>query len=329
MRILLIRLSALGDVVTGLHVLASLKRGLPEASIGWLVEDRFASLLEGHPQLDRIHVYKRGFYGRCSIRPWRWGHFARFVKDLRRARYDVALDLQGNFKSGVLTCLSGARRRWGLGPPLGREGNGLFVRRRIEPPGGHRMNAYLALVAAAVQDVPRTHGFLPAHASDARAIVLHPGASKFGAFKRWPPEHFAALADRLARRTGAPVVLTAGPGERAQAEKVLKHMECDASIAEPPTLSDLTDLLAGARLVVAGDTGPAHLAAVVGAPTVTLFGPKDPSSLAPVGPRTRVARSGVRCSPCDLRFCPDPVCMSALSVECVEREALELLETVE
>ena len=173
------------------------------------------------------------------------------------------------------------------------------------------------------------HGFLPSQASDARAIVIHPGTSKFGAFKRWPPEHFAALADRLARKIGAPIVLTAGPGERAQAEEVRKRMECDASIAEPPTLSDLTNLLGGARLVVAGDTGPAHVAAAAGAPTVTLFGPKDPLSLAPVGPHTRVARSGVRCSPCDLRFCPDPVCMSTLSVESVEREALALLETVE
>jgi ADP-heptose:LPS heptosyltransferase len=158
-----------------------------------------------------------------------------------------------------------------------------------------------------------------------RAVVLHPGVSRFGAFKRWPAAAFADLADRLAARLRAPVILTAGPGERGDAEEVRGRMRHRADVVEPSGLRSLVDLLGGARLFVASDTGPAHIAAALGVPTVTLFGPKDPEILAPVGPRARAVRAGVRCSPCALRSCPDPVCMTDLPVDLVERTAIELL----
>jgi ADP-heptose:LPS heptosyltransferase len=315
-RLLLVRLSALGDVALSLHVLAAARARLPEAKIGWLVEDRFAPLLEGHPQLDRLHVYER----RRAPFPWR------LVTGLRRERYDIALDLQGNLKSGLLARLAGARRTVGLDAPLAREGNRLLVRERVPPRPGHRLAAYLGLVDAALGPGPDPPGSLPADGEAHGAIVLHPGASRFGAFKRWPVASFAELGDRLGRRLGARVLLTAGPGERADADDVRRRMTHPAEVVEPEGLRLLADLIRGARLFVAADTGPAHIAAVLGVPTLTLFGPKDPRALAPVGPRARAVRAGVRCSPCALRFCPDPVCMTTLPVDLVERSALELLE---
>jgi len=320
MRILLVRLSALGDVVTGLHPLSSLRTRYPEGRIGWLVEDRFAALLEGHPQLDRLHVYERGKYRRGRL----WA-LVRLLRGLRRERYDVALDLQGNLKSGVLTRLSGARRTLGLAPPLSREGNRLFLRELVTPPEGHRVDAYRRLVDAAFGPGPHAPPVLPASGGAPGAVVLHPGTSRFGAFKQWPLPHFAELGRRLAARLGAPVVVTAGPGEGSQAAEVARAIE-GARVAEPAGLRALADLLGGARLVVACDTGPAHIAATLGVPTLTLFGPKDPRHAAPVGPRARAVRKGVRCSPCALRYCPDPVCMTTLGVDEVEREALRLLE---
>jgi len=213
----------------------------------------------------------------------------------------------------------------GLGGNLSREGNRLFVKERIEPSGGHRVEDYLALLDAAVGAGDRAPALLPARPQERVGIVLHPGVSRFGTFKRWPEAHFAELGDRLAVRLGEPVVLTAGPGERGEAEAVQRGMQQETRIVEPEGLKALADLLAGAQLVVACDTGPAHIAAACGVPTLTLFGPKDPAVMAPLGPRVRAVAAGVRCSPCPLRWCPDPVCMSELGVDQVERSALELL----
>jgi len=301
-----------------LHVLSTVRARSPDARIGWLVEDRFADLLKGHPQIDTLHVYAR----RRARVPWA---LLRFAREMRRERYELALDLQGNLKSGFLARLAGARRTIGLDAPLAREGNGLFVRERVPPPAGHRLDAYLALVDHALGPGPTASGTVIASGERHGAVVLHPGVSRFGAFKRWPAERFAELADRLAARLEAPVILTAGPGERPDADEVRGRMRHAATIAEPKGLRALADLLQGARLFVASDTGPAHIAAALGVPTVTLFGPKDADVMAPVGPRARAVRAGVRCSPCALRSCPDPVCMTTLPVDLVERHALELL----
>ena len=319
LRILVVRLSALGDVVTGLHVLSTLRARFGSAHIGWLVEDRFARLLRGHPQIDSLHVYeRRGLW----FRFWR---LPLLIWRLRRERYDVALDLQGNLKSGFLTWLAGAKRRAGLAAPHSKEGNRLFIAERVEVTSRHRVDACHELIDAVLGPGPRAPAVLSAQSSDHGSIVFHPGTSGFGSFKRWPATRFAALGDRLARRLGAPVLLTAGPGEREQAEAVGAALQSTARIADTPDVQTLINVLAGARLVVAGDTGPAHLAAALGVPTVTLFGPKDPELLAPVGPRATAVTAGVRCSPCMLRHCPDPVCMTTLSVDAVEAQALALL----
>jgi ADP-heptose:LPS heptosyltransferase len=320
-RILLVRLSALGDVVTGLHVLSTLRARFCSAHIGWLVEDRFASLLLDHPQIDSLHVYER----KRDRLPWNWWRIPGFVRRLRRERYDLALDLQGNLKSGVLARLSGAGRCVGLDRPLSREGNHLLVRERVPPPDGHRVDAYHRLVDHVLGNGVTAAAVLPAEPEPHGGVVLHPGTSAFGAFKRWPLESYAALGDRLAAAGRGPILLTAGPGERPQADEVRRRMKSEARLVEPPGLPALRNVLAGARLVVAGDTGPAHIAAALGVPTAVLFGPKDPRVLAPVGPRVRTVRTGVRCSPCTLRFCPAPVCMSEMSVDLVAVCALEML----
>ena len=322
MRILIVRLSALGDVVIGLHVLSTLRARLGSARVGWLVEDRFANLLQDHPQIDSLFVY-----GRKTIwRPAGFGRFRRMIRALRAERFDLVLDLQGNLKSGVLSRLSGAKRRVGLAPPASREGNHRFMTETVPAPPGHRFDEQRALLDHAIGPGEDAPAVLPANPKEHGAILLHPGVSAFGAFKRWPADSYARLGDRLGRKLGRPVLITAGPGERAQAESVARGMEGDAEIAEPSDLRDLIDTLAGAHLVVAADTGPAHLAAATGVPTLTLFGPKDPALLAPLGPRTATARAGVRCSPCSLRACPDPICMTQLGVDQVEAAALALLE---
>jgi ADP-heptose:LPS heptosyltransferase len=314
-RILLVRLSALGDIVTGLPVLSTLRERFCSAHVGWLVEDRFLPLLDGHPQIDKLHVYRR------RPRTALWG----LVRELRAERYEIALDLQGNLKSGFLTRLSGAKRRMGLGGAYSKEGNHLFIRELVDPPRRHNVRNYLALLDAAVGAGPHAYGLLPAEPGGHDAIVLHPFVSKFFSNKTWPAENFAELGDRLAKRLGAPVAITAGPGETDDARAIAERMEADARVLEPAGLGALKNALARARLFVGADTGPTHIAAALGVPTLGLLGPTDVNKLAPYGPKSRGIASGARCSPCKLRWCPDTVCMSGLDVDTVEAAALELL----
>lgn len=340
-RVLLVRLSALGDLVHALPTLSALRQLLPEARVDWVVEDRFAPLLEGHPDLGRVVAFPRRALGACLApwpRPLRLTRGLRtFLRTLREGAYDLALDLQGNLKSGLIARGSGARVVAGAGRAGSREGNHLLLTRRLTPPPGapHRVERNLALLGAALgRTAPFVSPRLPlspverAAATEAlaaaglagRPIVLHPGTSGFGAFKRWPPERYGALAQRLGSRA-EPVVVTFGPGERDLADAVARASAGCAAVVPTPSLRILAALLKGARLVVAGDTGPLHLAALMGTPVLGIYGPKDPAVYGPyglrpdgaAGPLSVVTQPDVACRPCTLRRCDAPLCLTTLS----------------
>lgn len=344
-RILLVRLSAIGDVIHALFGLAALRSARPRAFVGFLVEDRAASLVAGHPDLDRVHVYRRRDWQRGALRtPARTAEeAAAFLADLRGARYDTAVDLQGNLKGGLLAALSGARRRIGLGRGHGREANHLFQTERVEPPPGplHRVDRVLALlaplgvrgpagtprIARCAEDASAAEAFLSG-AGLARGgfAVLHPGTSEFGRHKRWSPERFGDLARALLDRRGLRSVATWGPGEEDLALEVVRTSG-GAALPGPGTrsLAALAELATASALLVAADTGALHLAALLGVPSVGLFGPKDPRVYAPRGARVAVVHRGVDCSPCPRRSCSDPVCMTSIAVEDVLRAVEEVV----
>jgi len=343
-RILVVRLSALGDVIHALPVLGVLREALPEAHIDWVVEDRAADLLAGRDELDRVVVFPRRELRGLSKHPIPWSRrVVDFLLELRKYRYDASLDLQGNLKSGTIARLSGARQRFGLDRSHSREGNHLFTTLRIRPPrdATHRVERNLALVARMVgKPVAWLDPGLPdAPSASARArellaaagveegtpyVVLHPGTSAFGAFKRWPPERFADLAATLAAR-GERVVVTAPPGEEDLAREVAARSDEAAVMVETRGLDVLGEIIRGARTFVGADTGPLHLAALAGTPLVGLFGPKDPTIYGPWGERADggagllpvLGRTDVACRPCGLRACADPVCMTGLAAEAV------------
>ena len=320
-RILLVRLSALGDVVHSLAALSTLRAARPGAEIGWLIEDRHAGLLEAHPQIDRLFVFRRrGGVG--AVRDVR--------KELRAWRPDVAVDLQGNLKSGLLLRASGAPRRIGLPPGESREGSHVFATEHVAlgPTGEHRVARGLRLVRALGPMDARSAELPPVRTDAAAAIgaalsarrigagryaVLVPGTSAFGAFKRWPPARFGGLAQRIRDETGLVPLVSFGPGERPRADAVVAAAAGAAEIApETRSLHELIALVRGAGLVVGADSGPVAIAGVAGVPTVALFGPKDPAIYAPPGPRVHVVWKEVYCSPCTLRRCNDPICMTTL-----------------
>jgi lipopolysaccharide heptosyltransferase I len=344
--ILVVRLSALGDVVHALPTVAALRRRLPRARIDVLVEDRAKDVVLGAPGVDRAVVWPRAALSRAARSRRGLGEarrvLARFLEDLRSVEYDATLDLQGNLKSGVLARLARARLRLGPSRADAREGNWLFQSRRAAtlPAGLHRVERNLALASRLVREPLRwSPPSLPdtgSVATDVDAalasagappegfVALHPGTSGFGAFKRWPPESFGRLADALAAR-GLPPVLLCAPFERALAEAARDASRARAPVVATPTLLHLCEALSRARAVVAADTGPLHLAAALGRPVVGLYGPKDPATYGPYGLRAdgtpgllpALVRPDVPCRPCGLRWCSEPVCMTSLAPDAV------------
>ena len=329
-RILLVRLSALGDVAQCLPALASLRASRPDAQIGWLVEDRNAGLLERHPHVDRLFVFGRRAAAAGAMAGLR--EVRRLRAELRAWRADVAVDLQGNLKSGFLTRLSGARRRIGLPHGEAREGAHLFVTETVPAATGaeHRAERAMRLVRA-VGATTAAPAALPEIAALARTnvgaalaalgvergryVLLVPGTSDFGAFKRWPAARFGQLAARLRRERGLPVLVAWGPGQRELAEGVVQAAEGAARLAPATSgLHELLALLSGAAAVIGADSGPLALSSIAGVPSVVLFGPKDPAVYAPRGPATEVVWKRVYCSPCVLRQGGDPICMTTMEV---------------
>lgn len=353
-RILLVRLSALGDVLHALPVLSALRTRYPEAQIHWAIEDRHTGLLDARSDLDRLVVYPRRNISSAlrgipsplgAIRAVRG-----FLRSLRQTRYDVVLDLQGNLKSGAITRLARSKVRMGFHRRAARELNHLFTNRRWLPPESlrHRVERGLGLASALVgEPLPYSAPGFPVdpQARDAAArivaqqgvvgayVVMHPGTSGFGAFKRWPADRYAAVARQLAA-AGTAVMVTAGPGETELAQRVCDlAAHPDVHRVQPPSLGALAALIDGARGFLGADTGPLHLAGLVETPLVGLFGPKDPTIYGPYGIRpdhsagllTTLTQDDVACRPCTRRRCADPLCMRTLAPDRVHAALQTLL----
>jgi heptosyltransferase-1 len=301
-RVLLTRLSALGDIVHTWPLADALTRGEPPVELAWVVEEPFLPLVAAHPAVARAIP--------VATRRWRRNPLSATTRrELREARRlargsapDVALDAQGLVKSAAWGVLSGARERVGLARAFRREAlAGMCYTRTVAPPVGtrHVIDINLSL-AGAVGRSPLPGAapdgtFLLRDAgprSEPAAVVLLPGTGGRG--KAWPASSFAALAREIARR-GLPVKVAWGPGERGLAETVVSGAGAGATITAPTTIPELALLLARSAGVVGGDTGPLHLAASLGVPTTAVFVATDPERNGPRGRRVRVvtaARTG-------------------------------------
>jgi len=290
LKILLVRLGALGDIVHGLPVAAGLRARYPDVQLDWLVDARHAALLEFVPAISR----------RIAVDGRRWGAAIGAVRALRRERYDAAVDLQGLVKSAAFARLSGATRVVGFSRGHLREkAAGAFYTERCEPPSpAHVVDKNLALLGAfgIASRETRFPIVVPPPSSAALAgipgvaesrglrgyALINPGAAWPN--KRWPPQRFGEIAAALATGHALLPVVLWGPGEQALASSVVDASGGAAALAPPTSIGDILALARGARLFVSGDTGPLHLAAAVGAPVVALFGPTDPARNGPWDP---------------------------------------------
>ncbi len=340
MNILIVKLSAVGDVIHTLPSLAALRRRFPEAHISWVVEEAAADLLRDHPCLDRLIVSRRKRW----VKALRQGQFAEvrkeagaFLSDLRSRRYDLAIDFHGLFKSAVVTLLCGAPRR--LGYDSLQELSGLFYNEKIpEDLTRHAVDRYLDFprhLGAVPEPVEfplgigeaqrrRVEQLLAEHAIGEGENLIAINTVALWQTKLWDDEKFARLGDRIVRELKAPLVFTGSdPGPIAG---ILARMTAPAfNFGGKTSLRELAHLYWRARLLVTTDSGPMHLAAAVGTPVVALFGPTDPVRTGPFGEGHHVVRVGLACSPCFRKHCKSRLCMEAISVDEVFDTVKEVL----
>ena len=315
MRFLLVRLGALGDIVHAIPVAVALRRAYPDAQIDWIVSAKHREMLDLVPVLNgRIIVNDRsGVEGGLSL--------PAAIVQLRRARYDVAIDMQGLLKSALIARLSGARRVVGFNAAYARESLARLFYTDVHDPGGeglyatsetrHVVTINLGLLARlGIAPAPPEFA-ISAPRSAAVTEVIERAGGRFALLntgaawpnKRWPARRLAELASELRARRGMRSVVLWGPGERALADEVVAAADDAALLAPPTTIADVAALASAAAIMVSGDTGPTHIASAVGTPLVGIYGPTRPERNGPLGADDECVSRAAVCQCHHLRQC--------------------------
>lgn len=333
MKILIVKLSSIGDSVHALPALANIRRELPDAEIGWAVDSRYAEILRDNPMIDHlIEIDTRSMRGGKVVEELLLDTTAQ-LGGLRKNKFEIALDMQGLWKSAAVARYSGAKKRWGFSKDALREPSSRFLLTdtvKIESQT-HVIRKNIALAAKALGIVPVHQGFeFPIatnsdHAAEAEAIaekaegdfvILNPAGG--WVTKLWHPENYGALADLVWEKLGLVSVVATGPAEEQLASAVRANTKSGRVVFAHPSLKGFYELAKRACLYIGGDTGPTHIAIAAGAPIVGIFGPTewwrngslDPNDIC-------IERNDIGCRvDCHRRTCSNWICMD-ISVETV------------
>ncbi len=341
MRILIVKLSSLGDVIQTLPVLSPLREKYPQAHITWLVEEETAELLMDHPLIDHVLIFRKNSWLRALANHRKWMQAFRdasdFIQNLRSVSYDLVIDFQGLLKSGMLVGVCRGKRKVGFSPA--REKSHIFLKEKVPYPQSalYAVDRYLHLIESlgcscaspdfciSIRQHHRNNVLRffnnnrinPDHA----IAILHPGTR--WKTKLWGEEKWAALGDLLHERDGVQVIFTGSQADTSLVRKITEGMKFPGiNTAGKWGLKELAFLQTQADIVVTPDSGPMHLAAAMGTPVVALFGPTDEARTGPYGNIHRVVAASVECRPCLLRKCASPECMTQISVREI-RKAIE------
>lgn len=311
MKILFIKLGALGDVINTLPLAITLHEQL-DAHIHWLVEPLSYPLVSSHSSVERAILFDKKHWPRA---------LGGVLKELQSEKFDIALDLQRLIKSGLFCMASKSARRIGFDKARCKEFTWLFPFERIpaSDPTVHMAHQYLdfarylgANPSEIRWDIPIT-GRMPVDLPG-KYVVLNIGATTSA--KRWTPEGFASLARELMDRYAVQAVLTGGTVDEPMAHKI-ESMAGDkiVNLVGKTSFQDLTEIIVRALAVVTCDTGPMHLAVALGKEVIALIGPTNPKRTGPLG--GRIVRQDLDCMPCNQRQCENPVCMRGITAEMV------------
>jgi len=332
MKILVRAPNWVGDAVMAIPALDGIRRARATAEITILARPTVADLYRDQPFANRILTYENS--GRHK--GW-WGR-EKLVGELGRERFDLAILLQNAFEAAWLAWRAGIPERVGYA----RDGRGPLLTKPIRVPQGgniprHESHYYLELIRRAGWlelrgEIGPIRLWVPLSAREAaEASLLRAGAregvwrcaiapgASYGAAKCWPPERYAALADRLISECAADVILFGTPNEKEMAARICSAMKCrPISLVGQTSMRDLVALFSVCSIFVGNDSGAMHVAAAAGLPVVGIFGSSDPEGTAPMTQQFTLIREAVSCSPCFLRSCPvDHRCMTRIGVDSV------------
>ena len=348
-RFLILRLSAIGDVIRTLPAVRAVKEHFPGSHITWVTEEPSESLLRSQPEIDDVILFprKRWAGGIKSIRRiWETlREMKNFVSFLRKQKFDVALDFHGILKSGIISLLSGAPKRIGFDRKAGKEWNYVFSNVRVSLTAGplSRYDRNFALLKGTGFELKKAGYGLSIPSEDQKyvdsffskvspalkkpVIVIHAGTSPKTAYKRWMPYNYAELADRLVCQIKASVIFTWGAAELEWVEGIRNRMR-ESSILAPrtETLTQLAEIFRRCDLYIGGDTGPMHIATCVDVPVIVIYGPTDPLMNEPFGRHLKI-RKEVGCNPCRNRGCKDRRCLEAITADDVLDGAKKMLNS--
>jgi lipopolysaccharide heptosyltransferase I len=324
--ILIVKLSAIGDVAHSIPVLSAVRRLFPRARIGWLVEELSSPLLLNNPDLNNLYVFRRRWRTKQFFRLWS-SEIRPFARQLRSVRWDVALDLQGLSKSSIYAWLSRAPIRIGFGDEAGRELSRLFNNRRVRPDPQshvHVTQRYLSLLKELHPDAPDS-ATGTAHLLESERDAIRQRLREAGregdesllcinpaggwSSKLWPVEHYAEAGAAIAREHGLRPLVLWGPREEPLRDAVMEGLQRRGAspIASPPTtIREMCALISQCNFYIGGDTGPSHIAGLLGVPNVTVFGASDGHRNRPwpVNTGSMIQLSELDCVPCWKRTCP-------------------------
>ncbi len=336
MNILIVKLSAIGDVIHTLPAMNALKDHFPDVRITWLVEEAAADLILGHPSLDNVIVSKRKRWIKqlfSASFPKAAMEIVSFIRTFRSKEYDMVIDFQGLLKSGIMVMLARGKEKIGFDKGMEHaECSHFFYNRRIPPVSMeiHALTRGMMMVQALGVESDRVDYRLPVTNEDRRLvndllsengvlskekiICINPQAT--WETKLWDNEKFAKLSDQIQAHCEARIVFTGGGEDRPVIDAIMSMADKTCiNLAGLTSLKMLAALYEQADVLVTTDTGPMHLGAAVGTRVVAIFGSTAPWRTGPYGSDHMVVRSNIECSPCFKRECGHRTCMKAISVD--------------
>ncbi len=326
-KLLIVLHGAIGDVTRALPLAVRIKRAWPQVELSWAVEPLSRGLVEGHPAVDRVFLFDR---------PKGFRAYRSFVRELINEKFDLVLDLQRHFKSGVTAFMTRAPRRIGFHPRSAKEFNWLFNSEYVSavPNFSPKIQHYQLFgdalgippleplefgLKAEAADLARMEALIAEVAGDEVTIAEHRvglivGSSWKSRF--WTVEHYVKLIETARSSLGLVPLLIGGKGELEFGNEVIARLPSGAAInlIGRTALADLVPLFSSIRVAVGSDSGPMHIAAAVGTPVISLWGSTSPKRSAPYGSEQYVLQSAIGCSPCYRRECPGvgTLCMKAI-----------------
>ncbi len=339
-KILVIRLSSLGDILHTLPAFLDLRRSFPDARIDWIAARSCAFLLSAVQGIDKVHVFDKGALPAFRSQDRTSLSLTALIRSVRRERYDVCIDFQGLLKTALIGFVSGAGARIGFpkdqvrerpshwfysGTPVIPENpeHVVSLNRRLAECAGACKHPFAFDPVFSEKDGDLVASLLDKNGLD-NPVVINPGGGWKS--KVWDAARYGKLAGRIRRELDTGVVVTTGPGEEALFEKLAAHCGGPAPVHLQISFLQMIPLLERAQLLIGGDTGPLHLACALQTPVVGIFGPTSAVRNGPWHSESEVVTNGIACSGCYKRDCPTNNDCMDIAVEDVFTAVTRILE---